>query len=89
MIKISDPIYKVIEKLSNSPEKLKFREAGPKVEEGRQVRRKGIALGIVPDFAGIVKNGLRADGVDPGRPAALGGMKKGDIIYINQWKDHK
>jgi S1-C subfamily serine protease len=28
----------------------------------------------------LVKNGLRADGVDPGRPAALGGMKKGDII---------
>jgi len=80
MIKISVPIYKVIEKLSNSPEKLKFREAGPQVEQGRQVRIKGVTLGIVPDFAGIVKNGLRADGIDPGRPAALGGMKKGDII---------
>ena len=80
MIKISDPIYKVIEKLSNSPEKLKFREAGPKVEQGRQVRRKGVTLGIMPDFAGNIKNGLRADFVTPGKPAAIGGMKKGDII---------
>lgn len=39
-----------------------------------------ITLGIMPDFAGIVKNGLRADEVYPGRPGALGGMKKGDII---------
>ncbi len=34
----------------------------------------------MPDFAGNVKNGLRADFVTPGKPAALGGMKKGDII---------
>jgi hypothetical protein len=80
MVKISDPIYKVIESLANNPVKLKFTEAGPKEEQGRQVRRKGITLGIMPDFAGNVKNGLRADGVDPGRPAAIGGMKKGDII---------
>ncbi|MEZ5000050.1 MAG: PDZ domain-containing protein [Bacteroidales bacterium] len=39
-----------------------------------------MALGIMPDFAGNVKEGLRADFVTPGRPAALGGMKKGDII---------
>jgi len=80
MVRISVPIYKVIEKLANEPGKLKFREAGPKAEQGRQVRRKGATLGIMPDFAGIVKNGLRADEVDPGRPAAIGGMKKGDII---------
>ena len=34
----------------------------------------------MPDFAGNTKNGLRADQVTPGRPAAIGGMKKGDII---------
>jgi len=34
----------------------------------------------MPDFAGNIKNGLRADLVTPGRPAAIGGMKKGDII---------
>ena len=44
------------------------------------MRRQGVTLGIMPDFAGNVKNGLRADLVTPGKPAALGGMKKGDII---------
>jgi S1-C subfamily serine protease len=38
----------------------------------------------MPDFAGVIKNGLRADFVTPGKPAALGGMQKGDIItFIN------
>jgi aminopeptidase YwaD len=80
MLEISEPVYKLIEKVSCSPERLKFKEAGPKVEQGRQARRKGLTLGIMPDFAGNVKNGLRADFVTPGKPAALGGMKKGDII---------
>jgi aminopeptidase YwaD len=40
----------------------------------------------MPDFAGVVKNGLRADLVDPGKPAANGGMKKGDIIVAIEGK---
>jgi S1-C subfamily serine protease len=43
-------------------------------------RRRGITLGIMPDFAGNVKEGLRADFVTPGKPAAQGGMQKGDVI---------
>ena len=73
-------IYSVAEKLANSPERLKFTESGPKIETGRALRRKGVTLGIMPDFAGNVKNGLRADFVTPGKPGAMGGMKKGDII---------
>jgi hypothetical protein len=80
MVKISDLIFNISEKLTNNTEKLKFKEAGPKVEVNRAMRRKGVTIGIMPDHAGIVKNGVRADEVDPGRPAALGGMKKGDII---------
>jgi hypothetical protein len=80
MVTISSLIFKVSEKLASSPDRLKFREAGPKVEQGRPMRRKSVTLGIMPDFAGNVKNGLRADFVTPGRPAALGGMKNGDII---------
>ena len=34
----------------------------------------------MPDFAGIVKNGLRADLLTPENRQLLGGMKKGDII---------
>ncbi len=80
MVTISSLIFKVAGSLASSPERLKFREAGPKAVQGRYVRGRGVTLGIMPDFAGNVKNGLRADNVDPGKPAAMGGMKKGDII---------
>lgn len=80
MVSLSSLIYTMGSKLSNEPERLKFNEAGPKEELARPTRRKGVTLGIMPDFAGNVKNGLRADFVTPGKPAALGGMKKGDII---------
>jgi S1-C subfamily serine protease len=43
-------------------------------------RRKGVTLGIMPDFAGQVKNGLQADFVLKDRPADKGGMEDGDII---------
>ncbi len=80
MVSISGLIFNVAEKISNSPERLKFTESGPRTEVSRAIRRRGVTLGIMPDFAGNVKNGLRADFVTPGKPAALGGMKKGDII---------
>jgi len=81
MVKISEVAYRIISDLANSDTKLIFREAGPKLATGRGLtRRKGVTLGIMPDFAGNVKNGLRADLITPGRPAAIGGMKKGDII---------
>jgi aminopeptidase YwaD len=80
MIKIADLMYPVIANLANMDSKLVFKEAGPKEVAGRGTRRKGVTLGIMPDFVGAVKNGLRADLITPGRPAAIGGMKKGDII---------
>jgi aminopeptidase YwaD len=80
MAAIAGEVFSVAEELADSPERLKFREAGPKVEPVRYRRGKGVSLGIMPDFAGVIKNGLRADAVTPGKPAALGGMKKGDII---------
>lgn len=80
MVMVSSLVYNIGYKLANSPDRLKFSEAGPKIEQGRPSRRKGVTLGIMPDFAGNIKNGLRADFVTPGKPAALGGMKKGDII---------
>jgi aminopeptidase YwaD len=83
---ISLIVFDLAEKFANSPERLKFREAGPKVEVNRTIRRRGATLGIMPDFAGNVKNGLRADFVTPGKPAALGGMKKGDIIISIEGK---
>lgn len=84
MVKISDLIFNMAENLASDDAKLQFKEAGPKIESGNYPRKKGVTLGIMPDFAGVIKNGLRADFITPGKPAALGGMQKGDIItFIN------
>ena len=80
MLKISDYLYAVAGTLANSNDRLTFAEAGPKDGGSRGMRRKGVTLGIMPDFAGNISDGLRADFVTPGKPAALGGMRKGDII---------
>ena len=80
MASVSDIVFNVAEKLANDESRLAFTEAGPKQEAVRTMRRQGVTLGIMPDFAGNIKNGLRADLVTPGKPAAIGGMKKGDII---------
>ncbi|MFO7575395.1 MAG: M20/M25/M40 family metallo-hydrolase [Bacteroidales bacterium] len=80
MTAIADFIYSVADNLAGTSEKLTFMEAGPRHGGNHGNRRGGITLGIMPDFSGIIKDGLRADFVTPGRPAALGGMQRGDII---------
>lgn len=86
MVHVTNLVYNVAEELATMKEKLEFREAGPKVDQSRTMRRQGVTLGFMPDFAGNVKNGLRADFITPGKPAALGGMKKGDIITAIEGK---
>lgn len=80
MASVSDFIFDIARRLANDDARLAFTEAGPRQESVRTMRRQGVTLGIMPDFAGNIKNGLRADLVTPGKPAAIGGMKKGDII---------
>lgn len=80
MVKVSDLVYSYLEIITNENKKLSFQEAGPKTQVSRGMRKKGVSLGIMPDFAGNIKNGLRADFVTPGKPGQLGGLKKGDII---------
>jgi len=58
---------------------LAFTEAGPKTSVARNYRGK-ITLGIMPDVAGGDKNGLNVLAVTEGKPAAAGGMKRGDVI---------
>jgi hypothetical protein len=82
MVKISADIFNAAKDLASAETKLDFREAGPKGESVRYNRKKGVTLGIMPDFAGVIKNGLRADFITPGKPAANGGMQKGDIITV-------
>ncbi len=89
MVNIEDLLFKVISKSAASSARLAFRESGPKTLTSPMGLRGGVTLGIMPDFAGIEKNGLRADLVTPGKPAALGGMKKGDIIIFIENKPVK
>lgn len=80
MVNISDLVFRMTSGLANETGKLVFKEAGPKEDANRPPRRKGITLGIMPDVTGSIKNGLKVEAVTPGKPGAIGGMKKGDII---------
>ncbi len=77
---IGDFAFNVIMAVSNLPASLVFKESGKKESAGRSGRRLKVTLGIMPDFAGTEKKGLRIDGVTKDGPADKGGMKKGDII---------
>jgi S1-C subfamily serine protease len=79
MMEVIDFVELVTVKLSNSPEKLTFTEAGPKE---RTTGRRGfkVTLGIMPDFTSTSTDGLGVGGVTKGGPAERAGMKKGDKI---------
>ncbi len=77
---ISEYIAGILFRIPEMEDPFTFQEAGPKVRyEGRHGRR--IALGIMPDFTSTPDTeGMRVDLVIEGKPAAGGGMKKGDLI---------
>ncbi|TSA27932.1 MAG: M20/M25/M40 family metallo-hydrolase [Bacteroidetes bacterium] len=77
---IGDFAVNLIQAVAGAPKPLAFRESGSKAAAGRTGRKLKVTLGIMPDFAGSEKRGLRVDGVTVGKPADLGGMLKGDII---------
>jgi hypothetical protein len=69
----------LLDEVVNRAEKLTFQEAGSKFQRSRGGRFK-VTLGVMPDFAGVEKRGMRVDAVSKGKPAYAAGMKKGDII---------
>uniref|UniRef100_UPI00321620A3 M28 family peptidase n=1 Tax=uncultured Draconibacterium sp. TaxID=1573823 RepID=UPI00321620A3 len=77
--KVADYAYALVENVANRDSALTFQEAGARFQRSRGGRFK-VTLGIMPDFAGIEKRGMRVDGVTKGKPAFKGGMVKGDII---------
>ena len=80
MVSVSNYVYELAEYIDGLKDTLVFQEAGPKVRySGRRGRR--IVLGIMPDFTDNDEEpGMRVDNVNPGQPAFIGGMKKGDYI---------
>lgn len=86
--KVSDLVYRLALQLANLDSGLAFRQAGPKMKEqqARHGEEMQVTLGIMPDFAGVVKKGLRADLVIEDKPADRAGMKNGDIITAVEGK---
>lgn len=81
MQRIDNFVYDLVLFVGDMDNSLTFSEAGPKVKGPGRYGRNMVTLGIMPDFMSSDQyEGMRVDLVDPGRPAALGGMKKGDFI---------
>lgn len=76
---IADYSYLLVNEIANRDSVLTFQEAGAKFQRSRGGRFK-VTFGIMPDYAGLEKRGMRIDAVTKGKPAYKGGMKKGDII---------
>ncbi|HYC87174.1 MAG TPA: M20/M25/M40 family metallo-hydrolase [Chryseosolibacter sp.] len=69
-------IIRIIESLNNEP-KLAFLPTRNKMQS-RQTAFK-VTLGIMPSYASSGE-GLKVDGVSDGKPAAMAGIKTGDVI---------
>jgi len=69
----------MIQEVANRSQRLTYQESGPKVGNSTRTDLK-VTLGIIPDYVGSEKEGMRIDGVSPGKPAYKAGLLKGDII---------
>ncbi|MDF1574241.1 MAG: M20/M25/M40 family metallo-hydrolase [Bacteroidales bacterium] len=72
--------------LANQHERVAFTEAGPKVRGSSKGRRGGITLGLMPDMTYDGSEGMPVMFVTEGRPAAVGGIQKGDVIVAIEGK---
>jgi len=73
-------VAEVAEALANESEKIAFAEAGPKVRGSSRGRRGGVTLGLMPDVTYDGSDGMPVMFVTDGKPAAVGGIQKGDTI---------
>ncbi|MFW5644269.1 MAG: M28 family peptidase [Bacteroidota bacterium] len=72
-------IAEAVSQISKSESPVIFQEAGPKQRSSRNFRNM-VTLGIMPDVSGSEEDGMKVLAVSDGKPADLGGMKKGDRI---------
>jgi aminopeptidase YwaD len=72
--------------LANQQERITFTEAGPKVRGSSRGRRGGITLGLMPDMTYDGSEGMPVMFVTEGKPAAVGGIQKNDVIVAIEGK---
>ncbi|MBK6477717.1 MAG: PDZ domain-containing protein [Saprospiraceae bacterium] len=73
---MADLVTDIIES-KNAGSKLDFIKT--KDESGRRSTSFKVTMGIMPDYL-YQDGGIRLDGVTDGKPAALAGLKQGDIV---------
>lgn len=74
------------ESLANEKERIAFTEAGPKVKGSSRGRRGGITMGLMPDVTYDGNEGMPVMFVTEGKPAAVGGIQKEDVIIAIEGK---
>lgn len=79
-------VSEVAAALANQHERIAFTEAGPKVKGSSRGRRGGITLGLMPDMTYDGNEGMPVMFVTEGRPAAVGGIQKDDVIVAIEGK---
>jgi len=79
-------VVEVIDVLANKKERIAFAEAGPKVRGSSRGRRGGVTLGLMPDMMYDGNEGMPVMLVTEGKPAAVGGIQKNDIIIFIEGK---
>jgi len=72
--------------LASYHDSIPFTEAGPKVKASSAGRYGGITLGIMPDASYEGSEGLPVLFATEGKPAAVGGIRKGDTIVAIEGK---
>ena len=70
---------KLLDSLTSPSFKLTFEKGKAHKKELYKTTMK-VKMGIMPDVAGAVKNGMGVDGVSAGGPADKAGLQKGDVI---------
>jgi S1-C subfamily serine protease len=83
MVKISELVLATIRSLANTNAPLNF--VSLPLVPGAQAINEGVApttyLGSIPDYSGA-EEGVRLAGVSAGSPAALAGLRAGDVIVM-------
>jgi S1-C subfamily serine protease len=82
MIRVADLVAETARRIADTAEQLQFvalPSRPPSVESGQEGPSFRAYLGSIPDYDSG-NDGVRLAGVSPGSPAALAGLREGDVI---------